>query len=69
MYSVFVGRYNHPAESKKDQKKLEELGINAYLFHLDNIYSLKTYSYSSEEKAARMETLLKIKHFRNVFIK
>lgn len=61
--SVYVGKYESPAISKKDVKKLNELGLKGYVFSLGDFYSLKVASYPNLDSALKLEEQLKIRGF------
>lgn len=50
MYSVYVGHYKTPSESKKDLIKLNKLGYKGFLFSRGDYYSLKVFNSINQEK-------------------
>lgn len=43
-YSIYVGIYDTPKIPKEDVKKLNNLGLKAYIFSTSKGYSLKVYT-------------------------
>lgn len=68
MFSVYVGKYPSPKISKKDLKKLNELGLVGYLFAMEDCYSLKVKSFPREINAQQLKNALTQREF-NAFIK
>lgn len=61
--SVYVGKYASPAISKKDIKKLNELGLRGYIFGMGDYYSIKVASYPNLDAALKLEEQLKLRGF------
>lgn len=61
--SVYVGKYENTSISKKDLKKLNELGLKGYLYSLGDYYSIKVASFPDNERALKLKEVLEKKGF------
>lgn len=59
IYTIYVGHYGWTNESKSDNKKLNNLGFNGYLFNIGEYYSLKVHVCYKENEANKIVELLK----------
>lgn len=67
-YSVYVGKYDSPNVSKKDVKKLNELGMRGYLFSMGDHFSIKVATYPNQMVAENLVGILKQKGFEAYII-
>lgn len=64
IYAVYVGEYPTPSVPKKDVLRLNKCNLNAYVFAVDNHYSLRVNAFLNEEKAVEMVTKLRDMGFK-----
>lgn len=62
--SVYVGKFDTPSASRKDVKKLNDLGLRGYIFSLGDYYSVKVASYPNLDQALKLEEQLKLRGFQ-----
>ena len=63
IHNLYIGRYSSPNISKKDLKKLNDLGIRGYLFARKDCYSLKIFSSIDKDKTDMLAHNLRAKGF------
>lgn len=62
-YNVYVGKYNSVSISKKDIKKLNDLGLRGYLFSMGEYYSIKVSGFIHQIQAENLRKILEQKGF------